>query len=165
MAQFARKCLPLTRSSNKKTIFMINHYYPSIGFAGMQSPGGKVKDFLASIRITLKQLKQSWTFPDGSYGIQGTVIKNRWGGISKEGSKNFNTFYLCIKSGQGIHHGLTAMMDAIMTKKATRKGTVKISGENIGRLKAIILGADEFDFTPFYEALKENDEKTISKES
>ncbi len=152
MAQFTRKALKIMRSSDSKTIFMINHAYPKIGGRGLDTPGGEVKKYLASIRIAVKRkyVKGKYEeFPDGSYIIEGTVVKNRWG--LKD--RIFNLFVL---SGKGIHIGLTAMYDAINLGLATRGRTIKIGDTIYGTMKEVVqeahAGNDDF-FIPFRDIL------------
>ena len=156
MAQFTRKALKIMRTSDSKTIFMINHAYPRIGGRGLDTPGGEVKKYLASIRIAVrrKYVKGKYEeFPDGSYIIEGTVVKNRWGLKDKV----FNLFVL---SGKGIHIGLTAMYDAIELGLATKARTIKIGDTAYGTMKEVVKqahdGNDDF-FIPFREILLDND--------
>jgi RecA/RadA recombinase len=82
LAQFTRKCLKLLRQPDAPSIFMINHEYPRIGGLGSDTPGGQVKKYLASMRVKVKRVyyKNKYAeYPDGSYVIEGKVIKNRWG--------------------------------------------------------------------------------------
>ena len=153
MAQFSRKALKIMRSDDSKTIFMINHAYPKIGGRGLDTPGGEVKKYLASIRIAIKRkyIKGKYEeFPDGSYIIEGTVVKNRWGLKDKV----FNLFVL---SGKGIHLGLTAMYDAINLGLVTRGKTIKIDERSFGTMKEVVRqahdGNDDF-FNPFIEIVK-----------
>jgi hypothetical protein len=148
MAQFTRKALKLMRSEEPKTIFMVNHAYPKIGGRGLDTPGGEVKKYLSSIRIAVKRkyIKGRYEeYPDGSYIIEGTVVKNRWG--LKE--KVFNLFVL---SGKGIHLGLTAMYDCINLGTAKRDRTIKIGDNSFGTMKECVQqahnGNDDF-FDPF----------------
>ena len=151
MAQFTRKSLKLLRDSNK-VIFMINHSYPIIGGRGSESPGGEVKKYLASIRIQVrrKYVKGKYEeFPDGSYILEGTIKKNRWGYKDR-------TFNLFVLAGKGLHLGLTAMYDCVALKKATKDKVIKIGDTSFGRLKEIVDKAQEGDdqfFTPFFDAL------------
>lgn len=164
MAQFTRKALKLMRSDEPKTIFMINHAYPKIGGRGLDTPGGEVKKYLASIRISVKRkyIKGKYEeYPDGSYIIEGTVVKNRWG--LKE--KTFNLFVL---SGKGIHKGLTAMYDCISMGLAERGRTIKIGDTTYGTMKECVqqahAGNDEF-FIPFREILNEKSPNGIIEEN
>jgi recombination protein RecA len=152
MAQFSRKMISILRDSPNKSLFMINHAYPKIGGRGMETPGGEVKKYLSSIRISVKRkfFKGKYEeFPDGSYIIQGTVVKNRWGLKEKE-------FELFVLSGYGIHPGLTAMQDAVNLGLVERSRTIKVNGVSLGYLKDVVeqahAGNDEF-FSPFYELL------------
>jgi RecA/RadA recombinase len=148
MAQFTRKALKIMRSEEPKTIFMINHAYPRIGGRGLDTPGGEVKKYLSSIRISVKRkyIKGKYEeYPDGSYIIEGTVVKNRWGLKDRV----FNLFVL---SGKGIHLGLTAMYDCINLGTAKRDRTIKIGDNSFGTMKECVQqahnGNDDF-FEPF----------------
>jgi RecA/RadA recombinase len=162
MAQFSRAAMRLLHFNPSKTIFIINHYYPKIGGRGGDTPGGEVKDFLLSVRIHVKRkfLKGKYVeYPDGSYIIEGTVEKNRWGFKDR-------TFNLFILAGKGLHLGLTAMYDCVMLKKATAEKSIKIGDKSFGYMKDIVeqaqQGNDAF-FMPFFEALNTyNNEETTS---
>ncbi len=153
LAQFTRKSLKILRNPDAPSIFMINHSYPRIGGRGSDTPGGEVKKYLASMRIQVKRryFKNKYEeYPDGSYVIEGKVIKNRWGLRNK-------TFWLFVLSGKGIHKGLTAMYDGFQTGVVGRKKIITISETSFGYMKNIVeeaqKGNDEF-FEPFFEALK-----------
>ena len=164
MAQFSRKGLHLLREKPGKTIFVINHYYPTIGGRGGDTPGGEVKKFLLSVRIHVKRkfVKGKYEeYPDGSYIIEGVVKKNRWGFKDR-------TFNLFVLAGKGIHLGLTAMYDCVILKKATKDKVIRIGNTSFGHLKDVVeqaqQGNDAF-FMPFFEALNtNNNEETISSE-
>jgi RecA/RadA recombinase len=165
MAQFSRKGVHLLREKPGKTIFVINHYYPTIGGRGGDTPGGEVKKFLLSVRIHVKRkfVKGKYEeYPDGSYIIEGIVKKNRWGLKDK-------TFNLFVLAGKGIHLGLTAMYDCVALKKATKDKVIKIGDKSFGHLKDIVeqaqQGNDAF-FMPFFEALNtiDNEETSSSNE-
>jgi RecA/RadA recombinase len=149
IAQFARKGLKLFRFSKDKTILMINHWYPRLGGYGFDTPGGEAKKYIASIRIKLQRKE---TFPDKSYALLGTVVKNRWGFQDQ----TFNAFML---AGFGLHHGMTALWDCIMYKiiKRTKSG-LSLNGENIGTLGHYAVSAKKGEteiFNQFYALLKE----------
>ena len=158
MAQFSRKAVRVMKareefSQDAPNVFAINHAYPRIGGMGVETPGGKVKEFLFSIRISVK--RKYWKgkyeeYPDGSYIIEGKVIKNRWGLKDR-------VFWLFVLSGKGIHKGLTAMFDGMMLDIVDRKKTIKIGDKSFGYMKNIVeeaqAGNDEF-FEPFFEVLR-----------
>lgn len=157
MAQFTRKALKILRSPDTaKTIFMINHAYPKIGGRGLGTPGGEVKNYLTSIRIAVKRryLKGKYEeFPDGSYIIEGTVVKNRWGLKDKE-------FHLFVLAGHGIHIGLTAMYDLIDLGLVERGRSIKMDGVSFGSLKDVIMKAHDGNaefFLPFIDKLTHQD--------
>ena len=159
MAQFSRRLLPTIHPrtvGSENLYFLINHWYGKIGEKGYQSPGGNVKDYLCGGQIHLARKYINWggkqlrNFPDGSYRLEGTLYKNRYGFDRK-------TFTVFVKSGVGIHLGLTAMFDALDLKVAKRSKTIKIGDASFGYLKDILTKEwenDEF-FQPFYDALKE----------
>ena len=162
MAQFSRKMLKVLRDNENKCIFSINHAYPRIGGLGKDTPGGRVKDYLFSNRIEMKRryVKSGWQeYPDGSYVIEGKVVKNRWG------LRNL-TFILFVLSGKGVHKGMTTMFDCVEKGLATmERQVVKIEDKSYGRLKTIISdkaqeGDEEF-FQPFYDLLKGDNENAL----
>jgi RecA/RadA recombinase len=152
MAQFTRKAMKMLRFTDGNTILAVNHWYPRIGSRGYQSPGGEVKNYLFSVRILLKRKHE---FLDGSYILEGTVRKNRWGYKDK-------VFYVFILAGRGLHKGLTALWDCVLLDKAKygKGGYVKIEKENMGRLSALAKKAKEGNdeiFEPFMELLNEEE--------
>jgi len=155
MAQFSRKALHATKSHpDNRTLFMINHEYPKIGGMGNITPGGEVKTYASSIRIRVNRLyikNKVQEFPDGSYVIHGKVIKNKWG-------LEDNEFYLFMRSGQGIHKGLTAVYDALQLGLATVNRTIRIGDETFGTMKSIVDKADDHEFfIPFLELFKQKE--------
>lgn len=165
LAQFTRKCLKLLRKNDAPTIFLVNHEYPRIGSMGSDTPGGEVKKYLASMRIKVRRVwfKGKYEeYPDGSYVIEGTVVKNRWGYKDRK-------FYLFVLAGKGIHKGLTAMYDGMKLGLVGRKRVVSIGDTTFGYLKNIVQeaqdGNEEF-FEPFYEVLRnyEPDTEKVDEE-
>lgn len=161
LAQLSRRMIYLLRSEkgSNKALFMINHAYPKIGGRGFDTPGGEVKKYLASIRIQVKRrfVKGKYEeFPDGSYIIEGTIIKNRWGYKDRK-------FYLFVLAGKGIDLGLTAMYDGIMLKKVSKDKVIKIGDTSFGYLKDIVNQAQEGNtefFSPFFEVLTDVEKGT-----
>ena len=102
-----------------------------------------------------RYVKSGWQeYPDGSYVIEGKVVKNRWG-------LRLLPFLLFVLSGKGVHKGMTTMFDCIEEGLATSKNVVKIGDKSYGRLKPIIDKAQEGDeefFQPFYDLLKGDNE-------
>lgn len=108
MAQFSRKALHIFRfASVPKTIIAINHWRAKMGGYGFEAPGGIVKNYLLTARILLKRKME---FPDGSYILEGEVVKNRWGFSNRK-------FYVFMLAGRGIHEGLTALWDCVVYKQ------------------------------------------------
>jgi len=139
---------------SKNIYFLTNHWYEQIGNKGYQSPGGNVKDYLCGCQIHLSRKyvtvsgKSARSYPDGSYILNGTLYKNRYG-------KDRTTFQVFVKGGYGIHKGLTAVLDAQEFGLATKSGYVKIGDTSYGYFSQIVKNEwqnDDF-FTPFYEVL------------
>lgn len=164
MAQFTRKCLKILRQPDAPTIFMINHVYPRIGGLGSSTPGGEVKRYLVTIQIQVKRrfYKGKYEeYPDGSYLIEGTVTKNRWGYKDRK-------FLLFVLSGKGIHKGMTAVFDGIELGLVDRKKVISIGDTKFGYLKNLVeqaqAGNDAF-FEPFFELLRGANAKLENIES
>lgn len=142
--QFSRKVMSYLRE-NKKGVFIINHLHPSIGRQfGMVTPGGMTLKYLVGIDI---RMKRADAFDDGSFVVAGKVKKNKFG-------LGESTFFLFCLSGRGVHKGLTAVYDCIVTKRATLSRVVKMDDVSYGYMKDIIMKADDEEFfQPFYEKL------------
>jgi RecA/RadA recombinase len=164
VGQFSRKSVKIIRDKgdDAPNVFMINHAYPRVGGMGVTTPGGEAKKFLNSMRISVKRVywkKKYEEYPDGSYVIEGKVIKNRWG--LKGG-----TFWLFVLSGKGIHKGLTAMYDGIRLKVVNRKTekhprSISIGDKSFGALRKVVEKAQEGDdkfFEPFFEVLRNQEQ-------
>ncbi len=158
LAQFTRKCLKLLRKPDAPTIFMINHEYPRIGGLGSDTPGGQVKKYLASMRVKVKRVyyKNKYAeYPDGSYVIEGKVIKNRWGYKGR-------TFWLFVLAGKGISKGMTAIYDSSRLDLLTlNRNIVKIGDKSFGHIKKLIQEAqdgNEEPFEVFYELLRSQEQ-------
>ncbi len=167
LAQFTRKCLKLLRKPDAPTIFMINHEYPRIGGLGSDTPGGQVKKYLASMRVKVKRVyyKNKYAeYPDGSYVIEGKVVKNRWGYKGR-------TFWLFVLAGKGISKGMTAIYDASRLELLTLdRNIVKIGDTSFGHIKKLIQEAqdgNEEPFEVFYELLRNQEQidDTVSTQS
>lgn len=145
MAQFARKGLRLFRFHTQKTILMVNHWYPKMGGYGYDTPGGEAKKYLASVRI---KLQREETFPDKSYALLGTVVKNRWG--YQDG-----TFRVFMLAGYGMHLGMSALWDCVKYKlcKRTKTGLV-VGKENLGKLGIFAKLARDGQAEPFERFFK-----------
>lgn len=157
MAQLSRRLLPTMhprKEDSQKVYFFTNHWVPKLAQPGYDTPGGEAKKYLCGVRLLLKRKEH---FADGSYIIEGRVYKNRYGIRDK-------TFVVFMKSGRGIHRGLTTLCDCIRTNKAERaKGSNKITmnGESYGKFIDIIKKQwkDETFFQPFHDALEENEDE------
>lgn len=161
MAQFSRKILKVLRDHYPKTLFMINHFYPKVAGRGMVTPGGNVKNYIISMRIQMNiryKNHKYQQYPDGSYVIEGKVVKNRWGIKDKK-------FLLFVLSGRGIHKGMTAIFDCENEDLLEiKRNVVKVGDKSYGNLRKIAdeaqQGNDEF-FQPFLDLLSlEKDDST-----
>ena len=172
IGQFARRANKILLNDGNKTGFILSHEHPKIGSIGTTVSGGVTKNFISSIHIKIQKLYEKngkVIFKDGSYVIKGQVTKNRWGAENR-------VFYLFVLFGTGIHHGLTAMYDAIKYKQATvERNVVSIGDKSFGNITKIIEKAKEGDdsfFAPFYEVLSkeeivevdEDDKETVEDE-
>jgi recombination protein RecA len=163
MAQFSRKINHILLNNPDKSAILINHQSQRIGGIGTITPGGETKKFIASIRIQLTRAwykKKEEVLPDGSYVIQGLIIKNRWGLENRK-------FYAFVLAGKGIHTGLTAMYDGMMAGIVTRDRTIKLGDRNFGYWKNVIDPAQNGDkefYQPFIDALNTQPISELSEE-
>lgn len=159
LAQFSRKVNHrILNAKEGRVFFFINHLHPIMGGRGLTSPGGETIKYITTIQMRIRQCEQ---WDDGSYALEGTVRKNRFG------FKN-SKFYFVVLSGYGIHSGLTALYDGYKLGIVDRKRTVKIvDDKSYGYLQAIFdearNGNDEF-FTPFHSALESVDTNLLSED-
>jgi len=150
---------------NRKTpaVFIsVNHVGQSLDPRNRASitPGGKGLKFHSAVRINLwrkevfptpGQTEESRTLK--GFIAEGTLEKNRFGGRGRR-------FRVYIVPGRGVHVGMSAMFDAILsTKQAERNTTGQISlmGEKMGRIGTFVNAAfkgDDEKFTPFLEAIE-----------
>jgi len=167
MAQFARRMNRALKYSEKATYaFMANHKYEKIATRSMfpvyGTPGGVVKNNLCHIQIDVKSpwikigdSKKLAHFGAG-WVFEGKIIKNR------AGLSIGSDFWVFMLGGQGIHDGLTALFDCVKLKLVKVGGTtiksmtvtMKKTGEVFGKVYEIVKERDEFDFSPFHDAIK-----------
>jgi hypothetical protein len=134
------------KKNTDRLVFTINHVHPQMGGMGTTTPGGETLKYLYAGRIKIKRKEE---FPDGSYIIEGTIMKNAFGYKGK-------VFYLFIRAGYGIHHGLTALYDCIVLglAKRSKQGIISMGDQSFGRLSGWVKSPEDKDFTPFYDAIK-----------
>lgn len=130
MAVLSRKAIyTLRMKKNPANIFIVNHVQQLIGgIAGTTTPGGDSKKYLSGIRIRLKNAER---FEDGSYHVQGTVEKNRFG----YGQKVFNM--VCL-AGKGYHEGLSAVVDCVALGIAKKERTIKMDENSYGFFSSLL---------------------------
>lgn len=153
MGQFIRKVTHIMKNRPDAVVFAINHQHPNLGYAGTTTPGGETLKYLYAVRMSIKRkwiTKSANAFPDGSYVIEGKIVKNAFGYRDR-------MFWLAIMAGSGIHHGLTAMWDCIELKEATFKSGIVQLGSDKWRIKRLVDAAHEGNtemFIPFVETLQ-----------
>jgi len=171
MGQISRRFIrSLQLAENPHTIIMTNHEHPnfqSIGFGNSTiTSGGESKKYMSQIRIRLsdayikKENYKDSAFSgsvkfDGSWLVEGKVNENRFG-ISDQ------KFWCYMIGGEGIHAGLTAMMECLILGKAessaktlSETSTISLDGTSYGKLGKIIRDRkDDEMFKAFRNALK-----------
>ncbi len=138
------------------TFFMVSHMHAIIGSRGTETSGGKVKGYLSKVRIRLK--RDEAFEKDGSYVLEGTVEKLSYGPRGR-------TFKVFCLAGQGLHKGLSTIIDCETLKLSKREnGVIKMDGKSYGRITKLIEDAHnkDVDFSPFFEALKGSTNNTAS---
>lgn len=180
MAQFVRRVTRLLQTSETPTcLFMLNHQYEKLGAIGKAkqytSPGGSVKNNMEKLRIRTSvpwveyisagegKAEGRWQ-EEGAWILEGKIEKNR------SGSKN-ETFQVFVYGGQGVHVGMSALIDCLAAGLAEVKtgGKVVMDGQDFGTLKKIIANKkdDKEFFVPFQNALKVEtvEDDTVSEDS
>lgn len=170
MAQFSRRAaraLRLKRQDETQVVlFSLNHSYPKIGAIGpakqYDSPGGEVKNNLEQMNIRTEipyvdylssgDGKKSGRFEDeGAWIMRGTVQKNRSGRFGAE-------FQVFIYGGQGVHVGMSSVIDCLAAGLAEVKsgGKLVMDGDDFGLLSKIVANKkdDTEFFKPFQNALR-----------
>lgn len=174
MAQFSRGVSRALRASDVPTaLFMINHWYEKMGTIGpakqYTAPGGVVKENLEKLRI---QVKVPWVDylssgdgkKDGRWEegwiVEGRVEKNR------SGQKN-TIFQVFLYGGQGVHVGMSAVIDCLAGGLAEVKtgGKLVMDGQDFGLLSKIVSNKqdDREFFQPFHNALRVPADDTVSQ--
>lgn len=181
MGQITRRYIrSLQLAENPHVIIMTNHEHPnfqSIGFASQPvTSGGESKKYMSQIRIRLydayikKEVYKNSSFTgnikfDGSWLVEGKVNENRFG-ISDQ------KFWVYMIGGEGIHAGLTAMVECLIMGHAKssaqtlkESATISLDGQTFGKLGKIIRDRQDEDmFKPFRNALKTGEVDTESNE-
>ena len=177
MAQFTRRVIRTLRMSEIPTVlFLLNHQYEKIGAIGRakvyESPGGKVKNNLEKLRIQMRipwvdYISAGETKAEGrwiesaAWILEGKVDKNR------SGAKN-DVFQVFIYGGQGIHVGMSAVIDCLASGLAEMKsgGKLVMDGQDFGLLSKIIANKrdDTEFFVTFQNALKVETIDTMSSD-
>ncbi|OGH07417.1 MAG: hypothetical protein A2W22_03040 [Candidatus Levybacteria bacterium RBG_16_35_11] len=147
VAQFSRKANHVILQSPKepKNFLLINHQHSIFGSKGINTTGGETLKYISSVRIRLRRKEE---FPNGSYVLEGKVIKNRFGYKDK-------LFYVFVLAGMGMHAGLTWMYDGFLLEKITRGKVVKIGDKSLGYLKDIVEKAYKEDEQEFFNIFKD----------
>lgn len=158
----------LQRAKHPASVMTSNHIHPTIGsyVAGTDTAGGVKKKYLAQLRIDLKRtfLKTNKDPSDKTSGsvvdfgeswlLGGRIDSSRFGYSKRE----FNVFMV---AGEGIHLGLTAVFDCIVSglaevssKKVTESATVSMDGRTYKIRELLKERADEDLFKPFQNVLR-----------
>lgn len=150
MAVFTRKALYSLRMRESPAIcFLLNHQLMAIGtMTYIITPGGDTKNYLAAVKIHLKEKE---TYDDGSYILEAQVTKNRMGYTDRRA-------LLFMLAGEGVHTGMTAVIDCISLKLAEKDKIIKMGDRSYGYMKNLIGYASQHDpepFQPFITALKD----------
>lgn len=147
MADFLRKVQWRLNNIKPAAICLLtNHVHQIIGGRGTITSGGKAVHYYSATRLRLTTDRSE----EGMWIVEGKVAKRRHWGIESPP----DSFQIVIVPGEGVHPGLTAVMDAINLGVAKRERTVSIGAKSFGYLKRIVeQRADDDLFKPFKQAL------------
>lgn len=149
MAEFMRALTFYVRMKEKPcNAFLVNHSYAIIGGRGTTTAGGEAIKNLSTVRIRLSKD----TDDEDALIVKGTVEYLRYAPESRPNK----LFKVVVKSGHGIHPGLTAVRDAIEIGAAVEDRTIKIGAKSFGFWKAMVDNWNDVErFQPFVDALEE----------
>jgi RecA/RadA recombinase len=148
MSQFSRKTVrSLQNRESPYVMFCTNHIHPSIGMShnGSDTSGGMTHKFMSHYRINLSKafIKGKTIKYDDGWLLKGRIEKSRMGFAMRD-------FYVFMIAGNGLHKGLSAVFDCIISGQADISRTVKMDGKSFGTLSSMINNRNDDDlFTPF----------------
>lgn len=138
------KCL----RDSKQDSFTIytNHVHANLGKQGTSTSGGVGMEYYPAVRMKM------WTDKEDTlWTIKGTIFKRRY--INDPHLPN--DFQAILIPGRGIHPGMSAVNDCVLTGLATRGQTVKLGGKSYSAFPKMVDRLDDRDFfEPFVQALK-----------
>ncbi len=150
MAKFMRRSsFRLRYRPRPSQMFVVNHLQPIIGMQGAKSIGGSTIEYLSSYQV---RLAAADTEDDGSMMIKADFRKVKYKGVDYD-SKYAQCYFL---AGYGIHRGLSAVMDCIIYRLASKEnGVITMGSKSYGRFSTLRSKADDESlFAPFHAALK-----------
>jgi RecA/RadA recombinase len=149
-----RKTLALQMTQRVKmaapfALLACNHLGQIMGMQASTTTGGTAPKKYAATRLRLAINKR---YDDGSLWVQGAVEKVRFRGEAG----NRDAFHVFLKAGQGVHPGLTAVIDCIQMGYAeNEQGRISMGAKKFGLLSKMI-EKEDYDFTPFVSRLQQN---------
>lgn len=148
MGPFMRKAASRLNTIKKNGLGIItNHVHSVIGGRGTETSGGKAVHYLSTTRVRLSSDRSE----DGLWIVNGKMVKRRFWGATPPP----DVFQVAIVPGEGVHPGLTAVLDSLMYKIATKDRTITLNGKNYGFLSKLVEARDDEDrFEPFRVALE-----------
>lgn len=171
MGQIAGRFIrSLQLAKSPHVIIMTNHEhlpFQSIGHAPQpETGGGETKKYLSQIRIRVYEAwikKEKWKQSkisgsvklDGAWLLEGKVKENR-SGISDQ------VFWAFMIGGEGLHGGLTAMIECLIMGHAessaqsiSESAKITLDGKSYGKFGSILKHRDDLDmFVPFQNRLR-----------
>jgi hypothetical protein len=161
MSKFSRVTVRnLQLRKSPAAIFCTNHKHIKIGFmqSGYDTSGGVKKKYLSTYRINLKKLywnKRTQNLPPITgidpigWVLEGRFDKNRTGYAMTK-------FHVAMIMGEGLHLGLSAMYDCLISEYATlQRNRVIMDEKDYGHIKMLVKKRHDTErFKVFHNRLK-----------
>ena len=165
VGSFCRRAINSIRlSENGATVFVINHQYANISGRGTLTAGGNALKYLSAVRIHMWVDEYISTSSDKvqiALVTKGHVDKSRYGGAGAD-------FKIALIPGVGISPELTAVIDCVEWKLATRGTHLKMGEQSFGFISKVVEKAKQGDtefFAPFMEASRNYVEREAEKQA
>lgn len=146
LARHLRKIQARLNTVSQPVIYVFtNHVHEVIGGRGTVTSGGKAVMYYSASRFRLTTDRSE----EGLWIVNGKMIKRRYWG--KDPS---DTFQVAIVPGEGVHIGLSAVLDCLAYGIAKKDRTITLGSKSFGFLSKLIQSKNDTDlFKPFKEAL------------
>ena len=122
IGQASRDAVAILRNVEEpKLLIYINHVHPNIGSRGFSTPGGRTKEYAASIRVWMRRIENDVPEGSGNFLVETRCQKLKVGG-AHPGRRGLVYFI----PGYGVSKEMTDVFDCVRVKIAERGGVIRL---------------------------------------